>query len=391
MNMKRVISFLLSAYIGIIPFTKPIEIKNVDAADSIISPIEYVMNGNVKDDFSFIITTTAPDYPITTTYTTVTSSQTQTTTTEAFEPYELPLELTIYFNDSDTMQPVSDLDFQLTVQRQANLSEPEITYYNLTSSEKGDYVYTATLYMDVKHKAYSFRVDIDMPEGYEYDGSIDLVPILNRWTAVNTSDSFVVPYTLCQAELSVWIRKTVETTTTTTSNLPLSSTTTTTTTSVNISEDKIRSCDVNNDGLVNGEDVYYIYGRFIQLAVDHEDSKAAVAEKYALTDDIIAAVDTLGDIYEDDLIDGADASVLLKYINDNNDTGDVNCDGVIDARDASVVLTYYSQQSAAVGYVDNITIERFMADVLGDYDGNGVVDARDASALLTQYAKNSVQ
>ena len=156
-------------------------------------------------------------------------------------------------------------------------------------------------------------------------------------------------------------------------------------------DEQFAVCDFNNDGLVNGEDVYYIYGRFIQLAVDYEDSKAAVAEKYALSDDIIAAVDTLGDVYEDDLINGADAVELWTYINDNNDPGDVNCDGVIDARDASVVLTYYSQQSAAVGYVDNITMERFMADVLGDYDGNGVVDARDASALLTQYAKNSVQ
>ena len=61
--------------------------------------------------------------------------------------------------------------------------------------------------------------------------------------------------------------------------------------------------------------------------------------------------------------------------------GDVNEDDIIDGRDASAILNGYAKSSAG-GDSD-------IDSIIGDYDFNGVVDGRDASAVLTAYTKAS--
>ncbi|MBP7187271.1 MAG: leucine-rich repeat protein [Ruminococcus sp.] len=61
--------------------------------------------------------------------------------------------------------------------------------------------------------------------------------------------------------------------------------------------------------------------------------------------------------------------------------GDVNEDDILDGRDASAILNGYAKTSAG-GDSD-------IDSIIGDYDFNGVVDGRDASAVLTAYTKAS--
>lgn len=128
--------------------------------------------------------------------------------------------------------------------------------------------------------------------------------------------------------------------------------------------------DFNLDGLVNGEDVYLLTQRYMEIGSDIVIIDQSLREK----------IDSNGDLNADNLINMADARLLMDYISENNIVGDVNCDGVLDSRDASDILSYYVNdkdgQSTSIDYG---------VIALGDYDRNGVVDARDASAVLTYY------
>lgn len=62
--------------------------------------------------------------------------------------------------------------------------------------------------------------------------------------------------------------------------------------------------------------------------------------------------------------------------------GDVNNDGIVDGRDASIILKAYAV--ASVGDDTDVDV------VLADYDYNGRIDAADASGVLDYYAKSSV-
>ncbi|MBP7187270.1 MAG: leucine-rich repeat protein [Ruminococcus sp.] len=73
----------------------------------------------------------------------------------------------------------------------------------------------------------------------------------------------------------------------------------------------------------------------------------------------------------------------LKMPSCTDRMGDVNTDGIVDGRDASMILKAYAQASLG----DETDIDT----VLADFDFNGNIDARDASAILTAYAKNSAE
>ncbi|OPZ21004.1 MAG: hypothetical protein BWZ04_01355 [Firmicutes bacterium ADurb.BinA205] len=66
-------------------------------------------------------------------------------------------------------------------------------------------------------------------------------------------------------------------------------------------------------------------------------------------------------------------------------TGDVNEDSIIDGRDATVTLTEYARIS--VGYSPTFSARQTKA---ADFNKDSVIDARDASAILVYYAETSV-
>lgn len=140
------------------------------------------------------------------------------------------------------------------------------------------------------------------------------------------------------------------------------------------------SCDFNSDGKVNGEDIYLITQRYLEIATQRTDIIAdqSVRDK----------VDSNADIDKDGYIDMNDVLALGEILAESHSVGDVNFDGEVDAVDASMVLTYYTLISVDEEHM--ATADDYGIIFLGDYDKDGYINASDASDILCCYVSASV-
>jgi len=93
------------------------------------------------------------------------------------------------------------------------------------------------------------------------------------------------------------------------------------------------------------------------------------------TEPIVSLKYKLGDVNEDNIIDGRNATDVLteyaktstgqdsKYTEEQKKAADVNNDGIIDGRDATAILTYYAKTSTGytgtlTDFIESIKIER---------------------------------
>lgn len=138
--------------------------------------------------------------------------------------------------------------------------------------------------------------------------------------------------------------------------------------------------DFNSDGKVNGEDIYLITQRYLEIATQRTDIIAdqSVRDK----------VDSYADIDKDGYIDMNDVLALGEILAESHSAGDVNFDGEVNAVDASMVLTYYALISVDEEHM--VTADDYGIIFLGDYDKDGYINASDASDILCYYASTSV-